>query len=98
QNRPIEIAEGATLNAGALAAGVLHKATLISMPFIAWRALSRRARVLRHRHVTGLPSTSELTVRSADGRPLPLQVDGDFVGEVTEARYSIMPDALTIVS
>jgi diacylglycerol kinase family enzyme len=98
QNRPIEIAEGAALNSGALAAGVLHQATIISMPFIAWRALSRRARVVRHRQVTGLPSTSELTVRSTDERPLPLQVDGDFVGEVTEARYSIMPDALTVVS
>ncbi len=98
QERPIEIAEGAALNSGTLAGAVLHHATPISMPFIAWRALSRRARVVRHRHVTGLPSTSALTVRSADDRPLPLQVDGDFLGEVPEARYSIMPDALTVVS
>jgi diacylglycerol kinase family enzyme len=37
-------------------------------------------------------------VRSADGRPLPLQVDGDFLGEVDEARYSIKPSALTVVA
>ena len=39
----------------------------------------------------------ELTVRTADGRPLPLQADGDFLGEVAEARYSILPDALNVV-
>ena len=37
-------------------------------------------------------------MRSADGRPLPLQVDGDYLGEVAEARYSIRPRALTVVS
>ncbi|HWX98225.1 MAG TPA: diacylglycerol kinase family protein [Solirubrobacteraceae bacterium] len=98
QNRPIEIAEGASLHSGSLAGGVLHRATLVSMPFIAWRALSRRARFVRHRQVTGLADMSELTVSSADGRPLPLQVDGDYLGEVQEARYSILPDALYVVS
>jgi diacylglycerol kinase family enzyme len=38
-----------------------------------------------------LSRLTELTVRSADGRPLPLQVDGDYLGEVAEARYSILP-------
>jgi diacylglycerol kinase family enzyme len=98
QDRPIEIAEDAALDSGRLAGGVLHRATLVSMPFIAWRALSRRARVVRHRQVTGLPELRELTVRSADGRPLPLQVDGDYLGEVDEARYSIKPGALSVVS
>ena len=37
-------------------------------------------------------------MRSADGRPLPLQVDGDYLGEVTEARYSILPRALNVVA
>jgi diacylglycerol kinase family enzyme len=98
QNRPIEIAEGASLNSGELAGGVLRRATPVSMPFIAWRAFSSRARVARHRQITGLSSFTELTVRSADERRLPLQVDGDYVGEVSEARYSILPDALNVVA
>jgi diacylglycerol kinase family enzyme len=98
QNRPIEIAEGADLNSGALAGGVLRRATPVSMPFIAWRALSSRARFIRHRQVVGLPTFTELVVSSADERPLPLQVDGDYLGEVMEARYSVMPEALTVVS
>jgi diacylglycerol kinase family enzyme len=98
QNRPIDIVDGATLDSGALAGGVLHRATLLSMPSIAWRAFSPRARVAGHRQVSPLGEVRELTVRSADERTLPLQVDGDYLGEVTEARYSIMPDALSVVS
>ena len=33
-----------------------------------------------------------------DGRELPLQVDGDYVGEVVEAKYSILPRALNVVA
>jgi diacylglycerol kinase family enzyme len=98
QDRPIEIAEGAALDSGSLHSGVLHRATLLAMPSIAWRAFSSRARVAGHRQVSQLADARELTVRSTDGRPLPLQVDGDFLGEVEEARYSIMPDALSVVA
>jgi len=98
QNRPIEVAEGAALDSGALAASVLHRARPLDMPSIAWRAFSRRARIARHRHVSSLPELTELTVRSADGRSLPLQVDGDYIGEVSEARYSILPRALNVVA
>ncbi len=95
--RPIEIAEGAALDSGTLAGCVLRRATPLSMPFIGWRALSRRASVERHRQVSGFGAVSELTVATSDGRPLPLQVDGDFLGEVDEARYSILPRSLNVV-
>lgn len=98
QNRPIEIADGVALDSGTLSGGVLHRATPVSMPFIAWRAFSRRARVSGHRQISGLRDFRELTVRSADERPLPLQVDGDYLGEVSEARYSVMAEALAVVS
>jgi diacylglycerol kinase family enzyme len=98
QNRPIEIAEGAALDSGALAGCVLHRATPMDMPSIAWRAFSGRARMTGHRHVSSFPELTELTVKSTDGRPLPLQVDGDFLGEVTEARYNILPQALHVIS
>jgi diacylglycerol kinase family enzyme len=39
-----------------------------------------------------------MTVSSAAGRPLPLQVDGDHIGEVTQARFTIRPGALTVVA
>jgi len=98
QNRPIEIAEGASLQSGALAGAVLRRATPVDISSIGWRALSRRARVVRHRQVTALADVTELTVCTADGRPLPLQVDGDYLGEVSEARYSILTRALNVVA
>ncbi len=98
QNRPIEIADGAELDSGALAGGVLRSASLPSMLSIAWRAFSSRASVAGNRQVSPLRDLHELTVRSADQRALPLQVDGDYLGEVTEARYSIMPNALNVIS
>jgi len=98
QNRPIEITEAAALDSGSLNGGVLHSATLLAMPSIAWRAFSPRATVAGHRKVSGLSNLSAMTVRSADGRPLPLQVDGDYLGDVDEARYSIVPGALSVIS
>jgi len=98
KNRPIEIAESAALDSGTLSGCVLHRARPIDMPFIAWRAFSKRARLARHRQITPFSGVTELTVRSADGKPLPLQVDGDYLGEVDEARYSIVPRALNVVA
>lgn len=98
RERPIEVAEGARLDSGELSAAVLHRATPLDMPTLAWRAFSRGARVLRHRQVTGLHELHELTVRTTDGRELPLQVDGDYAGHVAEARYSIRPAALNVVA
>jgi diacylglycerol kinase family enzyme len=48
--------------------------------------------------VTGLQELGELRVSSADGRPLPLQVDGDYIGLVQEARFGIRPAALNVIS
>jgi diacylglycerol kinase family enzyme len=98
QNRPIEIAEDAELDSGTLSGCVLHRANPIDMPFIAWRAFSKRARLARHRQISAFSGATELTVRSSDGDPLPLQVDGDYLGDVVEAHYSIEPRALNVVA
>ncbi len=98
QDRPIKIVDGAALDSAGLAGGVLHRSTALSMPFIAWRAFSPRASVAGHRQVTGLSQMTEITVASADERLLPLQVDGDYLGHVLEARYSVLPEALSVVA
>jgi diacylglycerol kinase family enzyme len=97
-SRPIEIAQEATLDSGTLSACVLHRARPIDMPFIAWRAFSRRAQLAEHRHISPCSGLTELSIESADGKPLPLQVDGDYLGEVARADYSIRPRALSVVS
>jgi diacylglycerol kinase family enzyme len=39
-----------------------------------------------------------VTVTSADGRPLPLQVDGDYLGEVEEARFEVIAGGILVVA
>jgi diacylglycerol kinase family enzyme len=98
KNRPIEVAEDASLDSGTFSGCVLHRARPIDMPFIAWRAFSKHARLTRHRQISPFSGTTELLVSSEDGKALPLQVDGDYLGEVQEARYSILPQALNVVA
>jgi diacylglycerol kinase family enzyme len=40
----------------------------------------------------------DLRVRSVDGRPWPLQVDGDHIGDAEEAEFSVRPAALRVVA
>jgi len=96
--RPIDLAEGAELESGALSAVVLRRANPLDMPTVIWRAFSRRARIVRHRQVSSLRGLEGLTVRSLDERALPLQVDGDHVDDVREAAYALRPRALRVVA
>jgi diacylglycerol kinase family enzyme len=90
--------EGASLESGDLAGIVLERARPIDVPTIIWRALSKRARLQRHRHVRGFSSVHSLRVTSLDSRPLPLQVDGDYIGEVDEAVFGVAPRGIAVVS
>ena len=67
-------------------------------PTISARAFLPRARIVQHRRVGHAERLDALTVRSIDGREIPLQLDGDYVGSVTEARYTITPGGLAVVS
>jgi diacylglycerol kinase family enzyme len=95
--RPVHVGQGASLESGDLAGVVLRRARPLAMPNLIWRMLSRPGRMGRHRHVHPFTGCPELTVHSLDGRPLPLQVDGDYIGEVPEAAYSVAPRSLTVV-
>jgi len=97
-DRPIEVAEGAALDSGTLAGAVLERATPLDMPFILWRLFSPRSRVVRHRHVEPFEDVRELVIRSLDDRPVAVQVDGDHFEDVLEARYDLLPQALTVVA
>jgi diacylglycerol kinase family enzyme len=97
-NRPVHMGEGATLEGGDLAGVVLERATLIDIPTITWRALSKRARMARHRRVRAFSEVRQLDVHSLDDRALPLQVDGDYIGEVHEAHFESCPQAMLVVA
>jgi diacylglycerol kinase family enzyme len=97
-DRPIHVGEGATLDSGELSTTVLQRATPLDVPGVLQRALSKRRRVWDHKRIAGLPPATAVTVRSADHRPIPLQVDGDYIGDVEEAIFTIAPAALDVVA
>jgi diacylglycerol kinase family enzyme len=97
-DRPVDMADGAALGSGDLSAIVLTRATPLEVPTLAWRALTGTARVPGHRRVHGFSGLAEMELRSADERPLPLQVDGDYIGDVHEARFRVLPGALLVIS
>ena len=96
--RPIEIAEGAELDSGTLAGAVLRRASPVDMPTVIWRALTKRPRMVNHRQVTAFDGVTDLEGGSPDGGPIPLQVDGDYIGEVHRVRFGIAAGALLVVA
>jgi diacylglycerol kinase family enzyme len=97
RRRPISLSDGASLESGDLSGAVLTRANALDVPAIAYRLLSRRARVGGHRRVHTFDGLQGLRVRSADERPVPVQVDGDYLGEHEEASFSVLPGGLRVL-
>jgi hypothetical protein len=98
-SRPIRVCEGAGLATGTLSLAALRRASVVGLPTLVPRLLSGRpGSVGRHRHVTGFPGIEAARVESLDGRPFPLQVDGDHIGEFDAVEYRAVPRALTVVA
>jgi len=98
RRRPIDLVEGPALDSGDLGGAILARASAIDLPTVTWRALSGRPRMAGHRRVHTFTDARALVVRSGDDRLLPVQVDGDYVGEHAEAVFSVAPGALQVVA
>ena len=97
--RPIRVGEGARLDAGALSVTALKKATALQLPTLVPRLFSRReGAVQRHRQVEGFTGVRAARVSSVDGRPFPLQVDGDYLGLFEAVELGVVPGGLTVVT
>jgi diacylglycerol kinase family enzyme len=97
-SRAVHAAEDVSLESGDLAGVILRRATPLDIPTITFRALAKRARLSRHRQVHPFAHLSTLTLHSSDERPLPLQVDGDYIGEALEASFDVVPGGLRVVA
>jgi diacylglycerol kinase family enzyme len=96
-DRPLYVADHSRLDSGALAGAVLHRASPIDLPTFVLRFFIGPS-VTGHRSVTGFSDLSDVQVRSLDGREIPLEVDGDWLGDVTEADFGITPGGLTVLA
>jgi diacylglycerol kinase family enzyme len=97
RRRPISLSDGARLDSGDLSGAVLTRANGLDLPTLSFRILSRRASIAGHRRVDALDGLGELRVRSADDRPVPVQVDGDYIGTHEEAVFTAEPGALNVL-
>jgi diacylglycerol kinase family enzyme len=97
RRRPIRLADDADLHSGDLSGAVLTRANAVDVPTIAFRLLSRHASVAGHRRVAGFEHLDGLRVRSFDDRPVPIQVDGDYIGEHDEAVFRVLSRGLRVL-
>jgi diacylglycerol kinase family enzyme len=97
-DRPIDVSESAGLDSGQLAGVVLGRASPRDMPSILVRMLASRLALVDHPQIRPLDPFTQLDLRSADDRALPLHVDGDYIGHVLHAHYEVRPRRLTVVS
>ncbi len=95
--RPIELVEDREIDDGKLGGVVLERASPVDIPTVIWRALSRRARISKHRRVSAFDDVERIVVRSGDGREVPVQVDGDYIGDHESAEFTVLPRALRVV-
>jgi diacylglycerol kinase family enzyme len=97
-DKPIQLAEGAGLGTGSLAGVALRGARPRDVVPVLWRLLTPKGTVVGHPQVRSFRDVAGLRCESADGRPIPLHVDGDHVGDVTEAVFACKPGALRVVA
>jgi hypothetical protein len=95
--RPITLIEDGGLFAGDLGGVALTRARARDLVPVLWRALSGARPVIEHPAVARL-SGDGLVVRSLDHRALPMQVDGDHIGEAHEARFSVLAGGLRVIA
>jgi diacylglycerol kinase family enzyme len=101
---PLHVCENVELDDGKLSLAVLQRASQLDVPTIVTRVFSERLPASRHRQIEHLEDVTEARISSlsrderGELRPFPVQVDGDFIGEMTEAEIRIEPQALSIVA
>jgi diacylglycerol kinase family enzyme len=102
--RPVRVCENIAIDDGTLAVAVLRRAAQRDMAPIVTRVLTEGLRATRHRHIDHFEDvlTGTVTSTSPDAagepRPFPVQVDGDYIGEVRELELAVEPGALTVIA
>jgi diacylglycerol kinase family enzyme len=103
-SRPLRVCEGIALDDGTLSLAVLRRGAQRDALTLIPRLLGERLKVPNHRQIEHFDDIHEARVSSVSTdregrtRPFPLQVDGDYIGEVSLAELRVDPGALTIVA
>ena len=94
-DRPIEACSQVRLDDGRLSAAVLLR-NLAGLPTTALRLYSRRLEAPSGRAIRTLDHVETVRVEPAEEGGVALQADGDFIGRFSEARFGVLPGALSV--
>jgi len=94
----LAIAGQLALDDGVIGGVILERAAPVDIPTVTARLLSDRLRLARHKRISTFTTSEEMRIFSADGRPVALQVDGDYIGDTVEAVFGVWPGALTVIA
>ena len=103
-SRPIRVCEGVAIDDGTLSLAVLKRATQRDMPTLINRLFSESRPAARHKQIAHFDAVAHAVVetiseeRDGSPRPLPIQVDGDYIGERDRIELRAVPAALTVVA
>jgi diacylglycerol kinase family enzyme len=97
-HRPVHLAEGLALDDGQYGGVMLERASPLDIPTVSARLLSDRLRLAEHKRISAFTTSDEVRIVSAGGRPVALQVDGDYIGDTAEAVFGVWPGALTVIA
>lgn len=97
-SHPIRVGRGAGLTTGTLSLTVLRQAGLREVVALPPRILAgRTAAVASHPGIVALPAVTRARVDSVDGTPLPLDADGEYLGEHLSVEYAVLPGSLRVL-
>jgi diacylglycerol kinase family enzyme len=103
-SRPIRVCEGISIDDGTLSMAVLKRAAQRDMPTLITRLFSGNLSAANHRQIEHFDDLHEARISSVstgsdrEPRPFPLQVDGDYIGDVSRAELRVEPGALTVIA
>jgi diacylglycerol kinase family enzyme len=97
-SRPLRLCEDIAFDNGYLSLLMMKRATTVDAPGVLRQLFSRNGRLAYHRRARSFTRVEHARVLSLSGRPLPMEVDGDYIGTATEFVYEADPGALLVIA
>jgi len=95
---PVTLCGNVALDSGSFSAALVNSGAPLRAGVTAVRIFGATAASGGKNGTTQLGPLTTMRLRSSDGEPLPLQVDGDFAGQHQEVEFTIEPGALTVLA
>jgi len=97
-SRPLRVCEDIAFDNGTLSLLMMRRATTLDAPGVLRQLFSRNGRLAYHRRARSFTRVERARIVSLSGRPLPIEVDGDYIGTADEFVYEAAPGALLFVA